>query len=47
VLPPFWNTIVPVVVGFVVCGVQVILLPATQYEYFAALSAVTTLPEAV
>ena len=30
-LPPFfWKTIVPVVVGLVVCGVQVMLLPETQ-----------------
>jgi hypothetical protein len=38
---------VPVVVGLVLCGVQVILLPETQYEYFVALSIVTTLPEVV
>jgi hypothetical protein len=29
---PLWNTIVPVVLGFVVCGVQVIVFPETQYE---------------
>jgi hypothetical protein len=30
----FWNTMVPVMVGLVVCGVQVIFFPETQYEYF-------------
>jgi hypothetical protein len=30
----FWNTMVPVMVGLVVCWVQVILFPETQYEYF-------------
>jgi hypothetical protein len=34
-------------VGFVLCGVQVILLPDTQYEYAASLSSVTVLPEAL
>jgi hypothetical protein len=42
-LPFFWNTTVPVRVGLVICGVQVIVLPETQYEYFASLSSVTTL----
>ena len=35
----------PVVVGLVLCGVQVILLPDTQYAYFASPSSVATLPE--
>jgi hypothetical protein len=43
----FWNTTVPVVVGLVLCGVQVIVFPDTQYEYFASLPIVTTLPEVV
>jgi len=30
--PPCWNTMVPVVVGLVLCGVHVIRFPATQYE---------------
>ena len=30
---PFWSTIVPVMLGLVLCGVTVSLLPATQYEY--------------
>jgi hypothetical protein len=42
---PFWNTTVPVVVGLVPCGVQVILFPETQYEYCRPSSVVTTLPE--
>jgi hypothetical protein len=32
VVPFFWNTTVPVVLGFVVCGVHVIVFPETQYE---------------
>jgi hypothetical protein len=32
VVPALWNTIVPEVVQLVVAGVQVIVLPATQYE---------------
>ena len=35
-LDHFWNAIVPVVVGLVPCGVQAILFPETQYEYFAS-----------
>jgi hypothetical protein len=35
------------VVGLVLCGVQAILFPETQYEYFFSLSVVTTLPEVV
>jgi hypothetical protein len=42
-LPFFWNTTVPVRVGLAICGVQVIVLPETQYEYFASLSNVSTL----
>jgi hypothetical protein len=42
---PFWNTTVPIVVGLVLGGAQVILLPETQYEYCRPLSVVTTLPE--
>jgi hypothetical protein len=30
---PFWNTMVPAMVGLVLCGVIVSLLPATQYAY--------------
>jgi hypothetical protein len=30
--PPCWNTMVPVVVGLVLCEVHVIRLPETQYE---------------
>src|ERR1039457_72267 len=41
--PPFWNTIVPVVVRLVLCEDQVILLPETQYAYFASSSSATTL----
>jgi hypothetical protein len=44
-LPSFWNAIVPVMVGLVLCGDQVILFPETQYEYGAVSSTVTTLPE--
>jgi hypothetical protein len=29
----FWNRTVPVMVGLVLCGVQAILFPETQYEY--------------
>ena len=47
-VPPLrWNTIVPAVVGLALCGVHVILLPETQYEYCAPPSVVTTLPEAL
>jgi hypothetical protein len=33
VVPPFWNTIVPIRVGPVFCGVMVSVFPETQYEY--------------
>jgi hypothetical protein len=46
-VPLFANTIVPDVVGLMLCGDQVIALPATQYEYFAAPSAVRTLFDVV
>src|SRR5215510_13226728 len=42
-----WNTTVPVVVRPEVPGVQVMLLPETQYEYGALPSIVRVLPEAV
>ncbi len=32
----FWNTIVPLVMGNVVCGVRVNVLPETQYAYDVA-----------
>jgi hypothetical protein len=41
-VPAFCNTMVPVVIAPVLCGVHVIWLPETQYEY-GALSTVTTL----
>jgi len=43
----FWSTIVPVVVGLVLCGVMVSVFPETQYEYCVLLSVVTRLPEVV
>jgi hypothetical protein len=47
VVTAFWSTIVPVMVGFALCGVAIIVLPETQYEYFVspASVSVTTLPE--
>jgi hypothetical protein len=41
-----WTTIVPVVVGLVVCGVMVNVFPETQYEYGVVLI-VIALPEVV
>lgn len=47
VLALFCKLTVPVLVGFVPCGVMFSLVPATQNEYLASLSSVTSVPEVV
>ena len=44
---PFCNTTVPMIAGFVLCGVMVRVVPATQYEYVAVgtLSVESMFPE--
>ena len=49
-LPLFWSTIVPVIVGLVLCGVRVSVFAETQYEYCvspASPEIVSTLPAVV
>jgi hypothetical protein len=46
-VPPFWKTTVPVVVGLVLFGVQVIPFPERQYEDCSPVSVWTVLPEVV
>ncbi len=45
VLLPGSNTIVPAIVGLVLCGVQVILVEDAQNEYWLMTSIRTVLPE--
>jgi hypothetical protein len=47
VVPLFWSTTVPVMVGLVLCGVMVSVFSETQYEYFMVSSVVSTLLEVV
>jgi hypothetical protein len=45
--PPFCKSTVPVVIGLVVCGVQLAVFPVTQYEYCEPAPVVTALPDVV
>jgi hypothetical protein len=46
-LEPFCSSTVPVVIGLVVCGVQLAVFPVTQYEYCEPAPVLTALFEVV